>query len=130
VPLHPVVSVRRTDMRIALIGAGISGMASAWFLEGGHARTITVVRNGIGVQVRNGHRVSCSRRSKHVVGLLTSSASSHGGFPPPHGGFGEDGHRLVLPPALGRPGPSNVSRSRGRSRSFYCGSIAHALDAT
>lgn len=100
-------------MRIAIIGAGISGMASAWFLQpahdvtlydkadrlGGHVHSIPVECNGVTVQVETGVEFfveatyPCVMALWRVLGLRRRKASATLTIT-----FRDGGRTLALPP--------------------------------
>ncbi|HRI11157.1 MAG TPA: FAD-dependent oxidoreductase [Nannocystaceae bacterium] len=144
-------------MKIAIIGGGIAGLATAWLLQkehaitlyergpslGGHARTLTVRAEGREVPVDLGFRYLFQQSCPHVLGLLrllevpvgTRKASVH------FEGI-ESGLRISLPPRTGRSALRLLSSARamryvahylhflfGRGQIFARGDTATSLDA-
>ena len=144
-------------MKIAIIGGGIAGLATAWLLQpeheitlyergpalGGHARTLTVTAAGREVPVDLGARYLFQQSCPHVLALLrllgvpvgTRRASVH------FEGM-ESGLRISLPPRTGRSAYRLLSSARalryvvhylrfllGRRGIFTTGDTATSLDA-
>lgn len=144
-------------MKIAIIGGGIAGLATAWLLQrehaitvyergptpGGHARTLTVTADGREVPVDLGFRYLFQQSCPHVLALLrlldvpvgARRASVH------FEGM-ESGLRISLPPRTGRSALRLLSSARamryvahylrfllGRRGIFAAGDTATSLDA-
>lgn len=144
-------------MKIAIIGGGIAGLATAWLLQqehaitmyergpslGGHARTLSVMASGREVPVDLGFRYLFEQSCPHVLALLrmlgvpvgTRKASVH------FEGI-ESGLRISLPPRTGRSALRLLSSARalryvayylqflfGRRQIFAAGDTETNLDA-
>lgn len=144
-------------MKIAIIGGGIAGLATAWLLQrehaitlyergptpGGHARTLTVTVDEREVPVDLGFRYLFQQSCPHVLALLrllevpvgTRRASVH------FEGM-ESGLRISLPPRTGRSAYRLLSSARalryvvhylrflfGRRGIFASGDTATSLDS-
>ncbi|MBL9106735.1 MAG: FAD-dependent oxidoreductase [Myxococcales bacterium] len=144
-------------MKIAIIGGGIAGLATAWLLQqdhaitlyergpalGGHARTLLVTAGGREVPVDLGFRYLFRQSCPHVLALLrllevpvgARRASVH------FEGM-ESGLRISLPPRTGRSAYRLLSSARalryvahylrfliGRRGIFSAGDTTTSLDA-